>query len=1483
MATRIIEDTSFPPSPQWYQPHSASLCVKSESEGWLLYTLNNSIHIMNPFSLRYVAVLQGGHTTRINAIATRAGLSTTAQSNNTAADIIRDSDNGTNHQELQHHQHTHWGIDGPSDNGAGPDARLQGASVGNETVVSATTTGSLPRKSFSDKALAASGSEDGKVVCWDIVSRQVVSSLSDIHTKAVKAVEWTGDGQLIVSGDSRGAVVVWDPFEGKHYKKEPMARSQISCISSSPWSQETMAIGYEKGEILLCTVSLSNINIVHRLLGHSNKIHSLSWRPSTESNSEKMLASGSADQTIRVWHVDTDEPARVLRLPEDRGLGRYHPSLWIPVGWVNAGQDLISFTTRGTGIRWPMNPWTGKYIKMPDGHRHSRAVFQVLVWTRGNFAFTISSDRKLIAWDLDADQGVTKIECIGGNVNALSISPVDPGRIAMGLANESVKAWNTLSVNEPYESTIVENLQGKVLSVEWHPTEPGILCFGLENGSTGILNNMNRTIMIQDTFKKAHGKHSKQRPTQTLFPSHHESNAHSVAWCSSKVFEAPVPELFDLALDDSMFCVVSCGGDGKILIANSSRPTRKSLDIECVIQRQNPAWYQSYQLIKGIGAPHRQDFAIHPNEDLLAIGNSDGSVEVFELKYFRLVYVYKGHRQRVNRLKWSCCAGSIHGATADASPASYLLASGADDGSIAIHKLDQFSSTVLTSTFIGNLSPKEPVEDNEGQSSVSVPPASHPYAPSFSSHNIVPTTTVFTSFKNHQKGINSLSWCPHRHESDNEQDIPELCWLVASSFGGNAVVYQLQLSIVDRGSNHITRSQDCMDNTKDISVVELATVDDSNKRLKGRHRPIARFPQHEGGAMSVHWSLTDKTRIYSGGRDWRVCCWDWKDYELTEQEFSAMKKKPGGSKAAVANTSPSNEKRPPQDTTTQQAYGPEPSAQNDNPLSLLSSPLRGGVESRSSIAGSTEKEASKTASIQDQSVEQEKRVDVSPSLGTKRPGSSASTPAKRSRTNTSSTNAAPNQTSTRNINLFPRSSASFQVASKQKVHLEIVRLARNLFCRRNRRNIHSFTGIDVLETSRERWKIMLEFFKHDGELDGIEISQVLEAEMDELNFGEEEEDDEDDQRVQPQSPDERTVDSSKVPRSISPTLGSWSSGGEDHMTSPPLSTSESEPADKEAESELLAFDGDLVFYGSRESVKTLAEMEAQAMAGALSGNGAASMIGGATQGPIFSVGSGLGVFEPLSRESNSATSQQLAQVPVLCWMGDTPKIMEILGSQIASEVNVQDWIALALSPLGGIKAWRKMMTQTAAKFEAKGEIHAAVLCYLGAGQVFNAVDAYRKREYFREALMLLRIRMWDDEEDECDEENTDKDRQGDAGIKKPDQPKKDLATLHGQVLAEWGSKLERKGFYEQACKCQLALASLSAEGQTRVAASVGLQTLARRGDVATLRTVAGLAILLAEDSSQQKEREREYTVALKGKQEADSARRRQAVEPTEGN
>ncbi|KAF9905884.1 Gem-associated protein 5 [Linnemannia zychae] len=1466
-------DTVFPPSPQWHQPHSACLVSRNENSGWLVYSHNNTIQILNPFTLKHQGVLRGIHTAKINALAARPMQRLSAITDGAITKDPNLKDIPGSSSSSSYSSPASSGPFSTTDSVLSSDLEhpRNGQHITSSTAV------------HMDEAMVASVGEDMKIVCWNLDKRRATASLVKVHNKVIKAVEWTGDGKLIVSGDKGGVIVVWDPLqEKKTLKFELPTKPSISCMSSSPTRPDTIAIGMDGGDIFVCKANLAGVFVQQRLHGHTERIHSLAWQPSQSQDQDyTSLASGSGDQTVRVWDILSEISAAVLKVPDlDEKLPHSQKvKFWVPVGWVSQGRRLMSATSRGKMVVWEADRKPSpNYVKLTGGKLHDRQVYQVLVWPSGSFAFTTSMDRRIIAWDVDNGQGLAQVECIGGNVYALDIGTVDPGRIAISLGNETIKIWNTLSKDEPYECITIDRLNTRARSIRWHPVEEGTLCFGLESGKIGMLtqahgsfsansNNFNGNGVNRKNRKKGHhdkqAAHASLGPTQTIFHSYHEKSVTSMAWCSPKVFEAPVPELFDLALRDGTFCLVSCGGEGKIFVSDASKPSSKSLDLEEVIQRQNAAWYEAFRAIKGTGRPERRDFAIHPNEDLLALGNADGSVEVFELKYFKLVYVYQSHRSRVNRVCWSDSGPRNVNERAGAGEGDlYLLASGSDEGVVAIHNLAQFSGQALEEKRASRKrqlnAVEEHVDDSSGSSLASM---------GVDADVVLPTSQVLSSFQHHSKGISDLAWSPHGPKGYEGP----LCYhrIVTASFDGKAVVVEVRLE--DSSLEFTTlRSEG------EVAGEESGSGTSAPALSTRQYRAIASYTDHGDQVLSVAWSLTEVDRIYSGGNDWGLCSWDLNSHLLTEAQSLALVRGGGSRKqpkstdsskvhsksqlAAIAVTSPVV-------VSADVGHGHQQSAVQQAPQVLASTVDR---------CGDASTEGSRLADQILLTPDDKQIVAHEPAASKRTSGSSPhpeSTPSKRTRTSSSNNTVSTSVTAianfataipmatptttyiqklstpTKRLQLFPMGTAAFHGQSSHKTHLEILRLTRNLYCRRVRQG-GVLRSEEELEAARSRWRTMRTFFEEDGEDEGKALSVALSQDVDEMNLEDE------DMSVSGQA--------------------TTSAGGVGQPIVDDASSSS----------------GDLIFYGSRESIKALAEMEAEEMAQTQPQN-------------IFVVGSGMGVMPMASSSLKDSIAQiksgtrtraagQLCQVPISCWLGDVPKVLDIVSALGASEVGIQDWIAIALSPMGGVEAWREMMVKTASKFETRGEIHAAGLCYLSVGMVYDAVDVYRKQGLFREALTLLRIRFWDQHHENIgDDDSCQNFNDGHEGVEMGDDNQenfssstsgKDLRQLHLRILAEWGQQLEKRNQYEQACKCQLTLGSLlkmrakrsdiDLKGQLVAAApSVGLQTLARRGDVATLRTVAGLAILM-DDPTLQESVDR-YKRALLLKKEALQNRRSQ--------
>ncbi|KAG0229050.1 Gem-associated protein 5 [Actinomortierella wolfii] len=1378
--------------------------------------------------------------------------------------------------------------------------------------------------------------DDRLVICWDVIARRPIYILHNAHETEIKAVEWLYDGVTVVSGDRSGFITIWNPFQGKHTKRKSMDKAPISCIQAcpSPDQHNVAAIAYETGDILICQLRLTDTALLRRLHGHSGRIHSLSWQPFHEqvgeaetsvkrddSSSFTYLASGSADQTIRIWDVDKTRTKMLVKVPghgNKQGQQQGRVKAWVPVEWSSDGCTFISFTSRGGHVQWRIDGSSDKARNISHGCQHTRMVYQVLVWRTGDFAFSFGMDRRIIVWDLKRSEGIVQVDGLAGPVDAIDVSLLDPGRLAIASGNDSITLWNTLSQDIPFDSIFIDRLTSRVRCLAWHPSEDGTIAFGLDNGKIGMIDrvyewNPQQALLRPGKYKSKGKSQTSQGPLPLFFPSYHSSTVLSIQWCSSKAFSAPIPELLDLCLEERSSCIVTCGDDGRILVTVVSKAAanKTSLDLDTVLTRQNSAWYEELRLRTGWTRLQRRGVAIHPNEDIMAIGNADGSVEIVELQHFRVVHVYHGHKSRLDKLAWCKAAGGEAGHSIP-----YILAcGGGDDGFISVLHLDQYV-------------PKKQV--GEINASATAPE---------SAHSIIPSLNCMQKFNCHpakakRRGCSSLDWSPFTSTDGSNGSVYRFA---SAGYDGSVAVCEITLPSISTDL-----STDSSSNT--ITAVPKTVA-----------FPVARFVAHHQITTTVRWSLTDEHHLYTGGSDWRVCVWDWRKYKVSEDTCKEMHYDqyilPQGNVAAEGSTY-GRKKQLQLDKSSKRGVGkslgvvaneaptgPEASC-NKRPLSMHTDATEEKMEETSSdsMAPPKKKHASKSRDSPGAFAQEY------PPEGKK-------------------------------VNLFPKSSAAFKTASKRQSLLEIIRLTRNLYCRPSRGRT------DVVDSGRlyrQRWRAMLRFFEADGEPEGQVLAAILRKDVHEMNIDDDDDESDDGEGDMDSQETDTTLDI--VPKD---NASAKSMSNTSNINSGDHASSVSAPSPKEDESQKLEADvcerqegvdsdaddggsdisalspskepkeddnvdgdayGDMIFYGSREAIISLAQMESQALAKLDAENGR----------NIFYPGTGMGVAFPRAQippkhgangDSNitlsdehpiktSSTnvqhpsnyikkpvSSQLSRIPISYWLGDVPDMTDILSS--TTTLGTHDWIGLALSPMGGVAAWKAMMAQMARKCLENGEVHSAVLCFLGIGQVFEAVEAYRANNMFREALMLLKIRVWEDEYNERiaesqqngDKSNTTKkdtrnghqDHKLGIGHEKSaplSAPSRGIE-LQANILADWGRYLEKRGEYEQAAKCQLALGSLlvssfptektqrqcegenvamdtvqsssSTAGLSSVALagttwSMGLQTLSRRGDVPTLRVVAGLAILL--DDRFQQTRIQHYRNALAAKRLEDQRRRK---------
>ncbi len=161
----------------------------------------------------------------------------------------------------------------------------------------------------------ASGSDDQTVKLWDVSTGQCLKTLHE-HTDWVWSVTFSPDGRIIASGSVDRTVRLWNVDTGQCLTILPEHPSPVSSVTFSA-DGHTLAIGSDDGTVRLWDVS--SRQCVKILRGHTDWVQSVAFsHPSLAGTTpqyapQNMIASGSHDQTVKLWDASTGQTLRTLQ------------------------------------------------------------------------------------------------------------------------------------------------------------------------------------------------------------------------------------------------------------------------------------------------------------------------------------------------------------------------------------------------------------------------------------------------------------------------------------------------------------------------------------------------------------------------------------------------------------------------------------------------------------------------------------------------------------------------------------------------------------------------------------------------------------------------------------------------------------------------------------------------------------------------------------------------------------------------------------------------------------------------------------------------------------------------------------------------------------------------------------------------------------------------------------------------------------------
>jgi len=200
-------------------------------------------------------------------------------------------------------------------------------------------------------------------------------------------------------------------------------KSRVNSLAFDPASQ-MLASGSHDQTVKLWEVTSGEL--LRTLKGHGNGVFGIAFNPTS-----RMLASGSHDQTVRLWDVTSGQLLRTLE-----GYERHVNS----VAFDPAGRMLASGDDRNEIKLWDVA--SGKLLHIFEGH--TLFVTSLQFDPAGRMLASGSYDRTIRLWDVASGQLLRTLEGHKSYVNSIMFDPTGQ-MLASGSHDQTVRLWDVTS------------------------------------------------------------------------------------------------------------------------------------------------------------------------------------------------------------------------------------------------------------------------------------------------------------------------------------------------------------------------------------------------------------------------------------------------------------------------------------------------------------------------------------------------------------------------------------------------------------------------------------------------------------------------------------------------------------------------------------------------------------------------------------------------------------------------------------------------------------------------------------------------------------------------------------------------------------------------------------------------------------------------------------------------------------------------------
>lgn len=273
-----------------------------------------------------------------------------------------------------------------------------------------------------DGELVAAGGVDHLIRVWSAANGACLQTMHG-HTGTLYALALSADNTLLASGAADAFVYVWDVRTGRLLQHLAGHEHGIEALAFSP-DGTVLASGSSDHTIRLWDINrvTGQGQLTSTLHGHAREVGALAF-----SGDGTQLASGDHGGALRVWDLKTQ--ACLLTLPNA------HTSIMRVLRFQPRGQLLASGNADQTVRLWSPS---GELLYTLAGHTHE--VRSLAFSADGRLLASAGADQKVYLWDTEIGQALDSLQAYQQGVNSVCFSP--DGRLLAGGGTEPlVRLW----------------------------------------------------------------------------------------------------------------------------------------------------------------------------------------------------------------------------------------------------------------------------------------------------------------------------------------------------------------------------------------------------------------------------------------------------------------------------------------------------------------------------------------------------------------------------------------------------------------------------------------------------------------------------------------------------------------------------------------------------------------------------------------------------------------------------------------------------------------------------------------------------------------------------------------------------------------------------------------------------------------------------------------------------------------------------------